>query len=99
MPCVLSTIAVIVPVDGSSEMSDNLPDMSGFDTPTILHGWAFALRDLCDQGAVAARVTLPGDTGPVHVYYAPGKGCKVTTEAGTLDIPDEALDQVGLVVA
>ena len=37
--------------------------------------------------------------GPVHVYYSPGKGGKVITHAGTLDVPDEALDQTGLTVA
>lgn len=69
------------------------------DHETVLRGWALALRDLCDQGALDAHVTLPGEHGPSHFYYAPGKGCKVTTEAGTLDIPDDALDAVGLVAA
>jgi hypothetical protein len=41
-------------------------------------------------------VTLPGDQGDVSVYYSPGKGGKVITAAGTLDVPVDALDLVGL---
>jgi hypothetical protein len=84
---------------GNRTRAEFPPPSEPFDAPTVLQGWLLALRDLCDQGATAARVTLPGDQGDVSVYYSPGKGGKVITAAGTLDVPVDALDVVALEVA
>jgi hypothetical protein len=67
------------------------------DPSTTLHGWALALRDLCDQGATGAKVTLPGD---ITVRYSPKKGARITIGTDKpIVLTDSDLDYTGLVVA
>ena len=61
---------------------------------TILRGWAFALRDLSDQGAEIVTARLDGGA---LVTYTRGKGAAWTLGRQTIRLEDDELDDVGYV--
>lgn len=63
------------------------------DPETMVRGWALALRDLCEQGAV--RVTARFEDGS-QIVYRLGEGAQVTAAGHVLNIPESALDDIGL---
>lgn len=66
------------------------------DPDTLIRGWALALRDLADQGAVSVSATFEG--GGVMTYTI-GRGCVLAVAGRLLEIPEAALDDVGLIPA
>lgn len=63
---------------------------------TLIRGWALALRDLADQGAVSVSATFEGGG---TMTYTTGRGCVVHVAGRVLEIPESALEDVGLVPA
>lgn len=63
---------------------------------TIVRGWAFALRDLCEQGAESVTVVLPGG---LRLAYEDGALTVDPPEGPTRKISDRELDDVGYVTA
>lgn len=64
---------------------------------TLIRGYALALRDLCEQSDFAT-VTGVLSTGS-SMTYTQGAGCRIVADGRVLEIPESALDEVGLVPA
>lgn len=70
------------------------------DWQDFIRAWAFALRDLCDQGALSVSATFEGTHGPLTFTYSAGRGTRVVVSDGpTLQIPDSALDTIDYTLA
>ena len=60
---------------------------------TMIRGWALALRDLCEQGAV--RVTARFENGATMDYRL-GEGARLAVDGRVLTMAEDTLDYVGL---
>lgn len=61
-------------------------------TQELIRQWLLALRDLCQQGATASSVTLPGGS---IMTYSPERGATVIAGGHTLRIGDDWLEHHG----